>query len=99
MKTPSRTDLINAIDLAQEELVQHLSKAIYATAELDRDALVTVTYKVKWDQGGIQVLAAVKSKRPFNNCQALESKGETELVLKLQKEEPGQLLIVDAVPE
>lgn len=102
MLTPSSADLQDRPFLVPlDEIAEHLAMAIKGTAQFQRGASVTLTYKVTWneEQEKLHVHSAVKSKRPVRPKRNEEVMEDDHHVLSLIHENPGQQTLADAVSD
>lgn len=102
MLTPSSAELQDRPFLVPlDEIAEHLSMAIKGTAQFQRAATVTLTYKVSWneEQEKLHVHSAVKSKRPVRPKRNEEVMEDDHHVLSLIHETPGQQRIDDPVAD
>lgn len=99
MNTPAPVDLLLRPDLIpKEKIAEHLAMAIKGTAQFERNAVVTCTFKVSWDDetDKLHVTSAVKSKRPVRPKRSEEVLEDEDHILTLVHEIPGQSSLLEA---
>ena len=99
MKFPNANELAALPSLVPVvEVIERLDEAMRSVEKFHRNATLTVTYKITYDDEvqRLYVSSTVKSKRPVRTDRNEEVLGEDTPVLVLAEDIPGQQLIDEA---